>query len=146
MLIAFAVIVALILLASCYYWFFSPEQVTGNVDHKSIVGIKDNTQFTLVMFTPHGLNIDPAVNDLFAGMNINITISSDLEKELEQRGYEVRYIGNIRLDSSDDINGIDAGSTIGYFLSSRNDFNRLMIGSNVTIEVSKNQDLTVKVL
>jgi hypothetical protein len=147
LLIAFAVIVALILLASAYYWIQppkEPQQIDGVVDHKSIGGIKDDTGYTLVMFTPHGLNIDPSVIDLFAGQDINMTISSELEKELEQRGYKVHYVGNIRLDSPDDYNEIDSGSTLGYFLPSRDDFNRLAIGSNVTIEVSRDQKATIK--
>jgi hypothetical protein len=149
LLIAFAVIVALILLASAFYWFLAPEEtqeINGNVDHKGIQGIKDDTAYGLVTITPDGLSINPVVSDLFIGMDINMTVTADLERELEQRGYEVRYHGSIVLDSSDDFNGIESGACPDYFLSSRDDFNRLVIGSNVTIEVSQDQEWTVKVL
>lgn len=143
-IIAAIVIIAVVLLGAAYYWFFATEQVTGNVDHKSISGYKDGTGYTLVMCTPYGLNVNQDVSDLFAGMDTNMTVSADLEKELQNRGYEIHYIGNIVVSSPDNVNGQKPGDANGYFVSSRDVFNRLVLGNDVTIDVAHDQKNTIR--
>lgn len=144
-IIAATVIVALVLLMTSYYWFVATEQVTGNVDHKSITGIKDGTSYTLVSFNPGGLVVKAEdLSDFFVGMDLNMTVTSDLEREIMDHGYEVHYVGNVRISSPDPVNGLVPGDTRGYFVSSRDDFNRLALGKNVTIGVAHNQMNTIR--
>jgi len=133
-----AVVTSIVLTGVTFYWFVATDSVSGNVQEKSISGYKEGTAVTLVGFWSDGhLSVDPAVKDLFEGQDINMTISADLEQQLRSRGYEVHYLGHIGVSSPDNVNHLTPGDATDYFLS-RDDFNRLHIGENVTIEVSHN--------
>ena len=131
------------MMAFSFYWYLVTEEEIGKVDHKSICGIMDDKSYTLVMFTPSGLNIDPSVSGLFVNADSNLTITAELEQELENMGYDIYYIGNIKLISSDGVNGIEAGTTFGYFVGSRADFNNLVLGTEVTFSVPHDEECTI---
>jgi hypothetical protein len=86
-------IVIMSVLALTYYQFIATDQVNGRVDHKSITGILDNTQYNLVMYTPYGLNVDTHIKDLIPENATDLTIPQEelLVKELRDMGYSLHF-------------------------------------------------------
>ena len=131
------------MVAFSFYWYLATEEETGEVDHKSICGVMDDTSYTLVVFTPYGLSVSPLVSDMFVDADSNLTVTAELEQELVNMGYDIYYIGNIKMTSSDDVNGIESGTTFGYFVGSRIDFNNLVLGTEVTFSVPHDEEYTI---
>jgi hypothetical protein len=140
--VAFVAIMMIALTVSCY-WFVDVEELKGSVDHKCICGIRDDVSYPLITFTPNGLVIDQYADDVFRGSDLNLTITSEIEEELESMGFVLQYTGGITLFSNDDVNDIECGSTPSYIIGSREDFNELIVGSNVSFEVHHFEDWTV---
>lgn len=145
LLIVAAIIMALVQWGGAYYWFVATDQVSGTITEKHIMGYKDGTQYQLVHFLYYAdMGVDPSVSDLFDGQNVNMTITPELEHKLQSRGYNVHYQCLIALSSPDNVNHEKAGDGSGYFLDSREDFNKLHIMTNVTFEVAHNQWCTIR--
>jgi len=129
------IIVLALLFTSIYVLFFSSVWVEGTVDHKILAGTKGDATYTLVMVTPYGLDIDPSVSDLFNASMTNLTITPEIEQELQSRGYQLYYVANIRARSHDPVNGLYPGQTEGLF-TSKEIFNRLSISEDIEYQVS----------
>ncbi len=139
------IVITFTLLMMAYYWFIATDRVNGTVSHKTIGGVRNDVAYTLVSFTPDGLIVKADdLEDLFAGMDANMTVTTELEKEIRDRGYTIHYVGNVRLSSPDNVNGLKPDDTRGYFVTDVQDFNRLVLDSNVTIEVAHNELNTIR--
>ena len=134
------VIIVVAMLALTYYQYVATEQVNGRVDHKSITGTLDDTEYTLVMFTPYGLNVDPRVRDLISENVTDLTVAQEqnLVKELRDMGYSLHFVLNVEVSSHDPVNGLNAGDALGYFVD-QNDFIHLNLGDRITYEVPHNE-------
>jgi len=140
---AAAGIVAILVFAA-YVLAFSTITVVGTVDHKTIVGIRDDTQYTLVVVVPWGIQIkQPAVESLFVDKDANVTIDASLEWAIMSCGYsEIRYLASMRLTTGDSMNRLDPGETMAYFVK-RDDFNGLRLAESFTFEVEKSEFATI---
>lgn len=143
--IAAVVGVVAILALAAYVFLFSPVTVSGRVDHKTIVGIKDNTAYTLMVIVPGGFQFDdPSLEDLFLDKDANVTIDESLEWEILSCGYsEIRYLASMRLATKDPVNDIEPGETLAYFVK-RDDFNELKFVLGYSFEVEKFKSATIK--
>jgi hypothetical protein len=133
-------IVIMSVLALTYYQFIATDQVNGRVDHKSITGILDNTQYNLVMYTPYGLNVDTHIKDLIPENATDLTIPQEelLVKELRDMGYSLHFVLNVEASSRDPVNGLDPGDALGYMVG-QDIFLRFDIGDTITYEVPHNE-------
>ena len=136
-----------ILVFAAYVLAVSTITVAGTVDHKTIVGIRDDTQYVLVVIVPWGLQVkQPALEILFADKDANVTIDESLEWEIMSCGYsEIRYLASMRLSTGDSVNRIDPGGTLAYFIK-RGDFNALRLAESFTFEVEKSEFATIRKL
>ena len=136
---------AAILVFAVYALAFSTITVTGTVDHKTIVGIRDDTAYTLMVILPGGFQFDePALESLFLDKDPNVTIDESLEWEIMSCGYpEIRYLASMRLSTGDSVNRIDPGGTLAYFVK-RDDFSALKFGESFTFEVEKSESFTIR--
>ena len=144
-LTAAAVGTAAILVFAVYVLAFSTITVSGVVDHKTIVGIRDDTAYTLMVILPGGFQFDePALESLFLDKDPNVTIDESLEWEIMSCGYpEIRYLASMRLSTGDSVNRIDPGGTLAYFVK-RDDFSALKFGESFTFEVEKSESFTIR--
>jgi len=126
--ITLVLIFAAIFLSSAYF-YDPPDELEGTVDHKTVTGDLDDVSYTLIQYTPHGLYIDPMISDLIDGNDTNMTITSEIEDELEDMGFTVHYVINIVLDDSDELQGSKS-----YLTDYADDFNDLPIGGHVSFE------------
>ncbi|MDH3366134.1 MAG: hypothetical protein OEM29_09080 [Thermoplasmata archaeon] len=147
MVAAVAVGTAVILVFAVYVIAFSPITVTGTVDHKMIVGIRDDAAYKLVQMAPLGLTVyQQALVSLFADKDGNVTINESMEWEIMSCGYsEIRYLASMRVSTGDSVNHIDPGGTLGYFVK-RSDFNALKLTESFTFEVEKSEPATIRKL
>jgi hypothetical protein len=138
MLVLAIVIVAMLALA--YYQYIATEQVDGKVDHKGIMGVLDDTSYTLVMYTPYGLSVDSHIRDLIPKNATDLTIPQEqvLINELRDRGYSLHFVLNVEVSSHDPVNGLNPGDTLGYFVE-QDVFTRLNLGDIMTFEVPHNE-------
>jgi len=142
MAIAISIVILLVLMV--YLLAFSTVKVSGVVDHKTITGIRDGTQYTLVVLGPWFVNVkDNALNDLFQGQDSNVTINATLERAILNLGYsQINYLASIQVSSRDSVNHLNPGDALAYFVK-RSDFNALRIGNSITYEVEKDKPLTI---
>ena len=138
-----SVITLLILVA--YVITFSTVTVEGTVDHKTIIGTKDNIDYTLVVFTIASLDIrDPALEPLFNNHDANLSVTQAMEQEMMDLGYsEIRYLAGIRVISEDPVNHVEPGELLAYSVK-RTGFNSLMVGENMSFEVAKMTSATIR--
>lgn len=142
--IAIAISIAVLLVLVVYLLAVSTVTVAGVVDHKVITGIKNQTQYSLVMITPWEVVVkDASLTDLFQGKGLNLTVDAALEQEMLNNGYsEIGYQASIRVTSSDPVNHLQPGDTLSYLVK-RGDFNVLPIGASVEFEVRKGDALHI---
>jgi hypothetical protein len=142
--VAIAVLVVCLFALLAFIAAFSTVTVAGTVDHKTIVGVNDQTQDVLVVMGPWGITVnDPCLSALFADVDQNAVINESLEWEMICCGYsEIRYVASIRVSSQDPVNNVEPGGTLAYYVK-RHDFNSLMIGQEFTFEVAKSEHATV---
>lgn len=145
MLAVAAVGLAVALVFAVYVIAFSTITVTGTVDHKAIVGIRDNGAYTLVTMAPLGLTVKQQdLVSLFADKDGNVTINESMEWEIMSCGYsEIRYLSSMRLSTGDSVNHIEPEGTLGYFVK-RSDFNALKLTDSFTFKVEKNEPATIR--
>ena len=134
-----------ILVFAVYVIAFSTITVTGTVDHKTIVGIRDDVAYTLVSMAPLGLTVkQQALVSLFADKDGNVTINESMEWEIMSAGYsEIRYLASMRVSTGDSVNHIDPGGTLAYFVK-RSDFNALKLTDSFTFKVEKSESATIR--
>ncbi len=144
-LVAVVVGIVTILAFAAYVLVFSTITVSGVVDHKTIVGIRDDCQYTLVVIVPWGIQVqDSALQSLFSDKDVNLTIDESLEWDIRSCGYaEIRYLASVRLSTGDSVNDIEPGGTLAYFVK-RDDFNKLVFIDDHTISVEKLEFATIR--
>ena len=142
--IAIAILIVILLVLMVYLLAFSMVKVSGVVDHKTITGIRDGTQYTLVVMAPWFIEIkDHALDDLFQGKDLDVTINATFEQAILNHGYsKINYLASIQVSSKDSVNHLNPGDALAYFVK-RSDFNALRIGNSVTYEVEKGKPLTI---
>jgi len=136
--ITLVLIFAAIFLSSAYF-YDPPDELEGTVDHKTVTGDLDGFSYNLISFTPHGLIINPKIADLINGNDPNMTITSEIEDELEDMGFTVHYVINIVLDDGDGSQGPKS-----YITDYADDFNDLPIGGHVSFEEYHGDSPTIR--
>ncbi len=139
-------IIVVAMLALTYYQYIATEQVKGQVDHKSINGVLDSTSYTLVMYTPHGINVkNPQIRDLVPENATDLTESQEqvLIDELRGQGYSLYFVLNVRASTRDPVNGMNPGDTLGYIVG-QDIFLGFDMGDNITYEVPHNERATIR--
>lgn len=144
-LVATLVGIVAILAFATYVLVFSTITVSGVVDHKTIVGMRDDCQYTLLVIVPWGFQVkDSALQSLFSDKDANLTIDESLEWVIRSCGYaEIRYLASVRLSTGDSVNDIEPGETLAYFVK-RDDFNKLGFIDDHTIRVEKFEIATIR--
>ncbi len=143
--IAAVISVAILLIMIAYVIAFSTVTVEGTVDHKTIIGIKDNIEYTLVVFTIASLDIrDPALEPIFNNHDGNSTVTQAMEQEMLDLGFsDINYFADIRSISGDPVNNVEPGELLAYSVE-RTEFNSLRVGENMSFEVAKMTSATIR--
>jgi len=143
--IAAVVSVVILVIMVAYVIAFSTVTVEGTVDHKTIIGTKDNVEYTLVVFTLGDVDIrDPALEPIFKDNDANITVTQAMEQEMLNLGYsEINYLADIRVISEDPVNHVEPGELLAYSVK-RTEFNSLIVGETVSFEVAKMTSATIR--
>ena len=116
--------------------------VKGVVDHKTVTGEMENTSYTILSHKPSsddGLWIIVKDNDyeeFFRNQDRDAVINKSVEDEMSLKYDLINYLVSIRLTSQDNVNKLDIGDTLAYFVN-RDDFNKVKIDDEVRFEVSK---------
>ena len=116
--------------------------VEGVVDHKTVTGEIENTSYTILTNKPSsddGLWIIVKDNDyeeFFRNQDRDAVINKSVEDEMNLKYDLINYLVSIRLTSQDNVNKLDIGDTLAYFVN-RDDFNKVKIDDEVRFEVSK---------
>ena len=141
---AIAVSIVILLVLMVYLLAFSTVRVSGVVDHKILTGVRNDTQYDLVLMAPGFISIkDHTLDDLFQGQDSNVTINATLEQAILNHGYsKINHLVAITVTSRDSVNHIDPGNGLSYFVK-RGDFNSLKIGNSVIFEVEKGKTATI---
>lgn len=120
--------------------------LTGIVDHKSVVGIKNNNYRTLILVTPRSTIVkDPVLRDYISSNGSNIFISPILEY-LENIYDDFYCVINVRLSVDDTVNNVKRGETLGYILPRSlciTSFDELDIGSAVTFTINRHSRIVI---
>ncbi len=113
-----------------YGFELSPVIVEGVVDHKTVIGVKDNVSYTLLVNkpaydSPWILVKDKDYVDYFSTGYRNAIVSKPLENEMKKKYSDIAYFVNIKVSSKEE--------TQPYQVS-REIFNKLRINSKVKFE------------
>jgi hypothetical protein len=127
------ILVAIVVVgAGIYYVAFRPVASEGVVDHKTITGTRDQTSYSIVVFTMAGNHFDDKeVRGLFDESDI---VNDTVAYQLEARYDEVFYVLSIR--SGDD--------TMGYFVSMQ-DFNMVVPSSRIRFNIQGSDELRISI-
>ena len=145
LLIALAAVLSLATLAC------GSEVLKGDVDHKTVYGVIDETGWTILQNVPAH---DPDVADdrpsirvededyqgFFTSEDEHAAITAEMENQLSQKYSNISYTVNVRV--------VDAGgneATEPYYVS-REFFNRILVDSPVRFEASGEPVPTIKKL
>jgi len=129
-----AMVVAVVaIIVAVYLVALRPAATEGTVDHKTITGTRDQTSYSIVVFTVAGSHFDDKeVRGLFADTD---AVNDTAIDQLEARYDEIFYVLSVRTDDG----------TTGYFVS-RKDFNRVSPGIRIryTVQASDESRITIK--
>ena len=118
--------------AGIYYVAFKPVASEGVVGHKTLTGTRDQTSYSIVVFTTAGNHFDDKeVRGLFEETDV---VNDTMVYQLEARYDEVFYV--VSVSSEDD--------TMGYFVT-RKDFNRVVPGSRIRFKVQSPDELKISI-
>ena len=114
LIISFALILIVCSIVIAYYYW--PITIEGIIDHKTIVGVKDDAVMAILSITPHGVVIK---DEDFKWLLVNaekFTLSRVIEL-LRPKYDEIYCTVSIRLTKGDPLNGLapwrDAGICSG---------------------------------
>jgi len=121
-----------VICAAVYVVAFMPKTTEGVVDHKIITGTRDQTSYSVVVFTVAENHFDDKeVRGLFANANL---VNDTVAGQLEMRYNEIFNVLSVRTDSD----------TRGYFVS-RKDFNRVAPGNRIRYSVQASDEMGITV-
>lgn len=137
--------VIILLIMVTYVIAFSTVTVEGIIEQKTIIGTKDNIDYTLAIFTTVSMDIrDAALESLFKNHDANYSMTPSMEQNMLDLGYsEITYFAVIRVTSEDSVNHVEPGETLIYSVK-RTDFNTLRIGESMSFEVAKMTSATIR--
>jgi len=116
----------------------SPQTVVGEVESKSIVGIRDGTEHGVVLAHADALNLgDPAVADAFDDRR-DVTVGPAVAARLEGRYDAVEYALHLSLAERDAANGFAPGRTVAYRVP-RAAFDRVQVGERIRGTVARGE-------
>jgi len=133
----FALVICSVVLA----YYYQPVIIEGVVDHKTIVGIRDDAGMTIIRITPHGVIVKD--KELKSHL-INLKkFTLDEVIEFLQLKYDAIYCTvSIRVITSDPLNNLAPGETLAYIIDVKY-FDMLKIGSKVKFTITRLNPLKI---
>lgn len=116
--------------------------VEGVVDHKTVTGEIENISYTILTNRPRSddrlwiIVQDNDYKEFFLEEDRDAVINKSVEYEMSLKYDMIHYLVSIRLTSQDNVNKLNIGDTLAYFVN-RDDFNKVKIDDEVRFEVSK---------
>jgi len=115
-------------------YYLQPIIVEGVVDHKTLVGVKDDVVKTLLMVTPHGILIkDKSIKAYVSGDSI---LYERLIENLSKYYDRIYCTVSIRVSTEDPLNDLSPGETLAYIVDIKYS-SLLEVGSRVKFVITR---------
>lgn len=131
----FALVICLVTLMHYYQYYYQSVIVEGIVDHKAVVGIKNEVTKMILMVTPHGIIVkDRDLERHLTG--IEEFKLSKVINILDMYYDEIYCTVSIRTTTGNPLNGLAPGETLAYIIDEKY-FDMLKIGAKVKFKIMR---------